>query len=224
MLTLNRCRQLSKNPPDPPLFLTDNIKLDRITTKIKWKGYDYFTLHLKFWEGTSVKICKIQLPALLFLVVLHQFFYNFLELHSLSKKKIFITNFPFLTDLPKSPFLYRQKSANHDSFFCWYTWIAVAIRHPITMLLNMSLKNATIAQSWSNLVPLVHSCSDPGIWGIWVGPLVISHMKLGSDTLYLYFFNVSYNNNPKISLASLTSIETTLINSTTLWKFLFLVT
>ena len=148
----------------------------------------------------------------------------FLQLFRASKKKkIFVTNFPFLTDLPKSSFLYRQKSANHE-FFCWYTWIAVTIRHPITMLLNMSLKNATIAQSWSNLVPLVHSCCDPGIWDTWVGLLVISHMKLGSDTLYLYFLNVSYNNNPKISLASLTSIETTLINSTTLWKFLFLIT
>ena len=118
VLTLNRCWQLSKNLPDPPLFLMDNIKLDRITTKIKWKGYDYFTLHFKFWEGTSVKICKIQLSALLFLVVLQQFFYNFLELHwsLLKKKKIFVTNFLFLTDLPKSPFLYRQKSAKHDSF------------------------------------------------------------------------------------------------------------
>ena len=140
------------------------------------------------------------------------------------KKKDFHHKFSFFNRFTQIPIPFRQKSANHDSFFCWYTWIAVAIRHPITMLLNMSLKNATIAQSWSNLVPLVHSCSDPGIRGIWVGSLVIYHMKLGSDTLYLYFFNVSYTNNPKISLASLTSIETTLINSTTLWKCLFLIT
>ena len=156
---------------------------------------------------------------------------NFLQLFralfTIIKKKKKKKKIPFLTDLPKPPFHYRQKSAKHDSFFCWCFWIAVAIRHPITTLLNMFLKNTTTVQSWSNLVPLVHSCSDPPKnydRGIWVGLLVISHMKLGSDTLHLYFFNVSYNNNPKIPLASLTSIETTLINSTTLWKFLFLIT
>ena len=78
--------------PFIPLFLTDNIKLDGIPTKIKWKIQACFTLYFKFWDGTSV---KMQLPVLLFLV-LHQLlyqqissFYNFLELHlTLSEKDL----------------------------------------------------------------------------------------------------------------------------------------
>ena len=54
----------------------------------------------------STKICKIQSLDLLFLVIFISFyitsadiFNKFLELHStLSEKKIFVTNFPFLTD------------------------------------------------------------------------------------------------------------------------------
>ena len=58
-----------------------------------------------------IKICKIQPLDLLFLVVFilaftsaDIVFHNFLELHSiLSEKKIFVTNFPFLTDSLKHP-------------------------------------------------------------------------------------------------------------------------
>ena len=65
-----------------------------------------FTLYFKFWEGTSVKSCNIQLPVLLFLVlhkVLYQqisFFYNFLELHPTLSEKDFCHKFSW-TDLPK---------------------------------------------------------------------------------------------------------------------------
>ena len=83
------------------LFLTDNIKLDGMPTNIKLKIQACFTLYFKFWEGTSVKSCKIQLPVLLFLVlhkVLHQqisFFYNFLELHPTLSEKNFCRKFSF---------------------------------------------------------------------------------------------------------------------------------
>ena len=53
------------------LFLTSNIKLDGMPTNIKLKRQACFTLYFKFWEVTSVKSYKIQLPILLFLV-LHQ--------------------------------------------------------------------------------------------------------------------------------------------------------
>ena len=58
-----------------PLFLTDNTKLDGMPTKIKLKIQACFTLYFKFWEGTSAKSYKIQLPVLLFLVS-HQFLYQ----------------------------------------------------------------------------------------------------------------------------------------------------
>ena len=46
-------------------------------------------------------------------------FYKLLELHaSLSEKKIFVTNFPFLTDSLKPPHPpYRPKSAKRDKGF-----------------------------------------------------------------------------------------------------------
>ena len=58
-----------------PLFLTDNTKLDGMPTKIKLKIQACFTLYFKFWEGTSVKRYKIELPVLLFLVS-HHFSYQ----------------------------------------------------------------------------------------------------------------------------------------------------
>ena len=52
-VTLNRFCPLSKKPSSP-LFLMDNIKIDRIPTEIKSKIHTFFTLHFKF-EGTSYK-------------------------------------------------------------------------------------------------------------------------------------------------------------------------
>ena len=75
LLTNNLCPfnrfWLSKNffTPSPSLFLTNNIKLDGMPTKTKWKIQACFILYFKFFEGTSVKIYKIQLPVLLFLVL-----------------------------------------------------------------------------------------------------------------------------------------------------------
>ena len=68
-VTLNRFYPLSKNPPLPPppptpspVFLTENIKLDGISTKIKWKIHACFIFYFEFWErffGTSVKSYNI---------------------------------------------------------------------------------------------------------------------------------------------------------------------
>ena len=134
LLTNNLCPLnrfcLSKNlfTPSPSLFLTNNIKLDGMPTKTKWKIQACFILYFKFFEGTSVKIYMVQLPVLLFLV-LHQFlyqqisfFYNVLELHStLSEKKVFVTNFSFPTNSPKPAISYCPKSAKCDKSFCQFS-------------------------------------------------------------------------------------------------------
>ena len=71
-----------------PLFLMDNIKLDRILTKTIYIVFQVLMVLL-------IKICKIQSLDLLFLAVfisfyISRYFYKFLELHStLSGKKIF---------------------------------------------------------------------------------------------------------------------------------------
>ena len=118
-ITFIMLNRLGKKP-FTPLFLTDNIKLDGMSTKITLKIQACFTLHFKFWEDTSVKSYKIQLPVLLFLVS-HQFLYqqisffttfqNFIQ-HYL--KKIFVTNFNGFTQPPN---LLIAKSAKHDNSF-----------------------------------------------------------------------------------------------------------
>ena len=52
---LNGFCPLSKKKQKPsPLFLTDNIKMDKIPTKIKWKIHTF--LHfISSFEGTSYK-------------------------------------------------------------------------------------------------------------------------------------------------------------------------
>ena len=80
LLTNNFCLLnrfwLSENPLlHPSLFLTYNIKLDGMPTKIKCKMQACFILHFKFFEGTSVESYTIQLLVLL-VFVLHQFLYQ----------------------------------------------------------------------------------------------------------------------------------------------------
>ena len=74
-----------------------------------------FYIIFKVLKVLLIKICKIEPPDLLFIVVFISFyisfisadiiFHKFLELHStLSGKKILVTNFLFLTDsLPRYP-------------------------------------------------------------------------------------------------------------------------
>ena len=102
-IMLHRSWLLSKKP-FTPLFLTDNIKLNGMPTKIKLKIQACFTLYFKFWEGTSVKSFKIELPVLLFLVS-HQFLHliNFLELQSTLIEKGFCCEFSFFNGFTQTP-------------------------------------------------------------------------------------------------------------------------
>ena len=92
-------------PPSPTLFLTDNINMDRIPIKIKWKIHALFTSFEVFqvFKVLLIKICKIQPPDLYFLLFLLALtsadiiFHKFLELYSaLLKKKDFCHKFTFL--------------------------------------------------------------------------------------------------------------------------------
>ena len=70
-----------------------------------------FYILFKVLKVPLIKICKIQPPHLLFLVVFvllaftsaDIIFHKFLELHSTLSEKNFITSFPFLTDSLKPP-------------------------------------------------------------------------------------------------------------------------
>ena len=64
-VTLNRFCPLSK--PQGPLFLMDNIMMERIPTKIKWKMLFYTVFQVL--KLLLMKNCKIQPPDLSFLVV-----------------------------------------------------------------------------------------------------------------------------------------------------------
>ena len=99
----NRIFLVTKNCTLTLLFLADNIEMDKIPTKIKWK-------YMSLLHCISViKICMISHQIFYFLLFLLAFtsadiiFHKFLELHSTSDKKIFVTNFPFLTDSLKPP-------------------------------------------------------------------------------------------------------------------------
>ena len=96
-------------------------------TKIKLKIHASFTLLFKFWEGTSAKGHKIQLPGLLFLV-LHQFlyqqisfFYNLLELHSILPEKDFCRKFFFFNGFTQtSHLLNSQNLLSVRNVFCHF--------------------------------------------------------------------------------------------------------
>ena len=99
-----------KKKPPTPLFLTDNIKMDRIPIKIKWKVHTFFTLYFKFWREFLWKICKMHRPDYLFLFVFMSFYisrYHFSQisaLHSkISEKKYFHHKFFFLADSLRPP-------------------------------------------------------------------------------------------------------------------------
>ena len=120
-----------KNPP--PLFLTDNIKMDNIPTKIKWKIHALFKLYFKFILKVLLrKICKTQPPDRLFLVVFISLYisrYHFSQIFrtssTLSEKKLFVTNFPFLIDSLRPPTPNGQnplaKSVTTSFFWCSLT-------------------------------------------------------------------------------------------------------
>ena len=92
------------------LFLTDNIKLEGIPTKIKSNLKVYFTLFQVFIEGTPVKVIRWSYQFFYFLLFYINFYssYHFIAFQNfiqhLSEKKISITNFRFsVMDLPNLP-------------------------------------------------------------------------------------------------------------------------
>ena len=111
---LNRFCPLRKPTPSPspiPLFLTDNIKMDRIPTKMKLKIHAPFIILFLFQVLNIhlIKVCKKEPPDLLFLAVfllLHHQIYHFSQIFSTSFniicEKDFVTNFLFLMDSLKS--------------------------------------------------------------------------------------------------------------------------
>ena len=100
---LNRFCSLSKKTP-PSLFLTDSIVLDGTPTKNKWKCTPFLNCISNF-EGTVVKIYKIESPVTLFLFFLTNF-----SLFGIIWKMIFVTNFLFLTDSLIIPLLHHHNS------------------------------------------------------------------------------------------------------------------
>ena len=100
---LNRFCSLSKKTP-PSLFLTDSIVLDGTPTKNKWKCTPFLNCISNF-EGTVVKIYKIESPVTLFLFFLTNF-----SLFGIIWKMIFVTNFLFLTDSLITPLLHHHNS------------------------------------------------------------------------------------------------------------------
>ena len=127
------------SPPSPhPLFLTDNIKMDRIPTKIRWKVHVPFILYFQVFNIHLIKTCKIEPPVILLFVVFisfyigrYHFFCKFLELRwILSVKNIFVTIFLSSTDSLTSPpppppppllFLNGQNPLSMTKFFCQWS-------------------------------------------------------------------------------------------------------
>ena len=109
------------------LFLTDNIELEGIPTKIKSNLNVYFTLFQFLIEGTLVKSYKMELPFFYFLLFDINFYssYHFIAFQNfiqhLSEKKISITNFRFFLNgftKPTHPLNAKQlKPAKRDEHF-----------------------------------------------------------------------------------------------------------
>ena len=115
--------------------ITDNIKMDRIPTKIKRKIHPFFT-----FQGLKVlliKICKIQPPGLLFLFVFISFYISrypfsqiFRTLFNNIWKKYFHHKFFFFNGfaqiLPPTTPLNSQNLLSMTKVFCWCSLIIKA--------------------------------------------------------------------------------------------------
>ena len=87
-VTLNRFCLLSNLPPPAPLFLMDNIKLDRIPTEIA--SYLFYIV-FQILKVILKKVFKVRPPDLLFLFVFISFFisrYHFSQIFRTSFKNI----------------------------------------------------------------------------------------------------------------------------------------
>ena len=115
-------------------------------TNIKLKIQAYLTLYFKFWEGTSVKSCKIQLSVLIILVLhlfLHQqisLFYNFLELHSTLSEKDFCCKFSFFNEFTQTPHpINSQNLLSVTKVFCQF-FLKCFLKYFFKYLLTKSCK------------------------------------------------------------------------------------
>ena len=101
------------------LFLRNNIKLDGIA-KLNKKYLSVLDHDISSFEVISylIKSYKIQLPVPLIVVILHQLSHQQISFSTtFYLKKIFVMNFPFLTDSPKlSHPLSSQNLLNMTSF------------------------------------------------------------------------------------------------------------
>ena len=116
---MHYCKSLKINLLNPFLFSTDNLKLDWIPSKIKWK------IHISSFKDAYVKSYKMQLPVLLFLVVLHQqilFLQLFRTSFNTIWRKIFITNVPFLIDTLKFP-----HPVNGQNVPLYYNYVKISL-------------------------------------------------------------------------------------------------
>ena len=113
---LNRCWSLSKNS-----FILSILLILNGQYQAAWN------VNHKFWEGTTVKIYKTQLPVLfnfLFYIsfyISRYHFHNFLEFHSMSSEKNFRPKFSFFNKFTLSSELHpfnAQNLLNVTKNFC----------------------------------------------------------------------------------------------------------
>ena len=113
---LNRFCLLRKT--SHPLFLMDNIKLDGISSKIKFYIFAlYFKFTGIFYEKFFVFLFYMSFTSTDII------FYNFLKLHlTLSEKKIFVTNCPFWNGFTQTPHpVNGQNLLSVTKSFCPYS-------------------------------------------------------------------------------------------------------
>ena len=96
-VTLNRFFSVKYIPLRQSLLLTENIKLDRIPSKIKCKVRSYWFHFVSSFEVTSYK--KIQLPVFYFYLFLHQ---HYLKKDFRHKLLLFLTDSPQPSNLRNS--------------------------------------------------------------------------------------------------------------------------
>ena len=121
---LNRFWSLSKNPFIPP---HPHPLSSSILPLLNGQYHSASNPNHKFWEGTSVKSYKIQLPVFLFLVlhyIRRYHFHNILELHSTLFEKNFRPKFSFFNGFTPSPqphLLNGQNLLNVTKVFCRFS-------------------------------------------------------------------------------------------------------
>ena len=110
-----------KQKKPTPLFLTDNIKMDRIyTNQNEMKNICHFYIVLQVLKVFLIKICKTQPPDLLFLAVFISFYisrYHFSQIFRISFniiwKKAFCHEFSFSNRFTQTPHPQWPKSTSY---------------------------------------------------------------------------------------------------------------